>query len=101
MTMTKAAKSNNSDSAKQAPSPAKRIPGGLGRSSEFHGSINDAVLDLHRTVGNREVARLFRSGEIQAKFNIGTPGDIYEQEADRLADRVMRMPVPDVQAKPT
>jgi len=70
-----------------------------GRSSEAMHADN--ILDLHRTIGNREVARLFRSGEIQAKLNIGTPGDIYEQEADRLADRVMRMPVPDVQAKPT
>lgn len=28
---------------------------------------------------------------IQPKLKINTPGDIYEQEADRMADRVMRM----------
>jgi hypothetical protein len=30
--------------------------------------------------------------EAQAKLEIGRPGDIYEQEADRVAERVMRMP---------
>ncbi len=29
---------------------------------------------------------------IQAKLTIGQPNDKYEQEADRIADRVMRMP---------
>lgn len=32
-----------------------------------------------------------RSPVIQAKLTVGQPNDIYEQEADRLADRVMRM----------
>ena len=31
---------------------------------------------------------------IQAKLRVGQPGDIYEQEADRVADEVMRMPEP-------
>lgn len=31
-------------------------------------------------------------GKIQAKLTIGQPDDIYEQEADRIADQVMRMP---------
>jgi hypothetical protein len=30
--------------------------------------------------------------EIQTKLKIGEPGDKYEQEADRIADEVMRMP---------
>jgi hypothetical protein len=34
---------------------------------------------------------------IQAKLKVGQPGDIYEQEADRVADAVMRMPEPGVQ----
>jgi len=33
----------------------------------------------------------------QAKLKIGQPNDIYEQEADRVADQVMRMPDPVVQ----
>jgi len=30
--------------------------------------------------------------EIQTKLKVNAPGDIYEQEADRIADRVMRKP---------
>ncbi len=55
-------------------------------------SYADRVLHLQRTIGNREVSRLIRSGIIRAKLSIGQPGDIYEQEADRVADQVMRMP---------
>lgn len=29
---------------------------------------------------------------IQPKLNVSQPGDVYEQEADRVAERVMRMP---------
>lgn len=36
---------------------------------------------------------------VQAKLKIGQPGDKYEQEADRVADQVMRMPEPQVQRK--
>jgi hypothetical protein len=36
---------------------------------------------------------------IQAKLKVGQPGDIYEQEADRVADEVMRMPEPQVQGR--
>ncbi len=50
------------------------------------------ILYLQRTIGNRAVTRLFQSGVIQARLRHGTPNDIYEQEADRVADRVMRMP---------
>lgn len=34
---------------------------------------------------------------IQPKLTVNTPGDIYEQEADHLAEHVMRMPDPKVQ----
>jgi hypothetical protein len=36
---------------------------------------------------------------IQPKLTIGQPKDKYEQEADRVADQVMRMPEPTVQRK--
>lgn len=42
---------------------------------------------LQRTIGNRAVGRL-----IQAQLRVSQPGDIYEQEADRVAEQVMRMP---------
>ncbi len=54
-----------------------------------------ALLALQQTHGNRYVQRVV-SG-IQAKLKVGQPGDIYEQEADRVADAVMRMPEPRVQ----
>jgi hypothetical protein len=54
----------------------------------------DRILFLQRTVGNQAVQRLFKSGALQAKLMIGQPGDVYEQEADQVADAVMRMPEP-------
>jgi hypothetical protein len=54
-----------------------------------------ALLALQQTHGNRYVQRVV-SG-IQAKLVVGQPGDKYEQEADRVADAVMRMPEPGVQ----
>lgn len=35
---------------------------------------------------------VFAPAKIQQKLMVNTPGDVYEQEADRVADRVMRMP---------
>jgi hypothetical protein len=52
------------------------------------------LLALQRTHGNRYVQRVVAG--IQAKLKVGQPGDIYEQEADRVADAVMRMPEPEV-----
>jgi peptidoglycan hydrolase-like protein with peptidoglycan-binding domain len=37
---------------------------------------------------------------IQAKLTVGQPGDRYEQEADRVAEAVMRMPEPAVEGGP-
>lgn len=46
---------------------------------------------LQRTVGNQAMQRMLRTGGAQAKLTVNTPGDKYEQEADRVADQVMRM----------
>ncbi|WHZ15366.1 MAG: hypothetical protein OJF52_002210 [Nitrospira sp.] len=45
---------------------------------------------LQRAIGNQAVGRLLRSRSIQAKPQISQPGDLYEQEADRAAERVVR-----------
>ena len=50
-------------------------------------------LQLQRTVGNQAVLNMFCAGRIQAKLRISQPGDPFEQEADRVADQVMRMPL--------
>ena len=65
-------------------------------SPEFSQHVNasrkvDIINQLHQTYGNRHLQRM-----IQAKLKINQPNDKYEQEADRLADEVMRMPGPAV-----
>lgn len=47
------------------------------------------VLALQHAAGNQAV-----SGLIQAKLTVGPAGDQYEQEADRVAERVLSMPTP-------
>jgi len=81
------------------------------RKTDFSQSFRspvDQILSLQRTIGNQAVQRLFKvgggqrsavGGQTQAKVKISQPGDIYEQEADRVADAVMRMPEPQVVTK--
>lgn len=38
-----------------------------------------------------------RHSNVQTKLTVSTPGDQYEQEADRVAEQVMRMPAPTLQ----
>ncbi|NKE70353.1 eCIS core domain-containing protein [Candidatus Manganitrophus noduliformans] len=45
----------------------------------------DPIPHLQRTLGNQAVQRF-----IQRKLTVNTPGDRYEQEADHIADQVMR-----------
>src|SRR5574341_544676 len=58
----------------------------------------DSILLLQRTAGNQAVQRLIRSGALQAKLKISMPGDRYEQEADRVAERVVSS-MPPIQRK--
>ena len=64
-------------------------------SSMRDGERAPVLFALQRTHGNRYVQRVVAG--IQAKLVVGQPGDKYEQEADRVADAVMRMPEPRVQ----
>jgi len=54
----------------------------------------DRVIFFQRTIGNQAVQKLISREALQAKLRIGRPGDVYEQEADRVADAVLRMPEP-------
>ena len=72
--------------------PASSITPLSPASAPFH-----PILQLQRTVGNQEVERLLSSPRLQAKLAISQPGNVYEQEADRIAERVMRMPAPVIQ----
>ena len=51
--------------------------------------VADRVAVLQNTIGNGAVERLFRAGMLQAKLRLGRPNDLYEQEADRVADQVI------------
>ena len=74
--------SRNNDCCRSANSPAEKI------------------MFLQRTAGNQAVQSFIKSRALQAKLKIGQPNDIYEQEADRVAEQVMRMPEPGVQRQP-
>jgi hypothetical protein len=54
-------------------------------------SFDNRIKRLHQNIGNQAMQRLCMSGQIQASLEIGQPNDIYEQEAHRVADQVMRM----------
>ena len=60
------------------------------RGSKFHVS----------PISNQAMQRALKSHVLQAKLTVNQPGDIYEQEADRVADAVMRMPEPGAVASP-
>ena len=53
------------------------------------GPRHSPLISLQRAMGNQAVGRM-----LQTKLTVSEPGDIYEQEADRSADQVMRMPDP-------
>jgi hypothetical protein len=79
---------------------AKRNPAaGRLNSRTCNGSLSSRVAVLQRCIGNQAVQRLSTSGILQAKLQIGQSHDIYEQEADRLAEQVMRMPVAVIRMK--
>ena len=108
----------------QTTSAKSTIPGRghFGQSPEVR-----SILHLQRTIGNQAVQRMLQTdaeqpevgltgpasprfghdfsripihppaGAIQTKLAINEPGDSYEQEADRVAEQVMRTPEPQLQ----
>ena len=73
---------------------AHKMPGILRRAKLYDGSLAPAEVQmLQRTIGNRAVARLIEPRPrltIQAKLTIGAPDDVYEREADSVAEHVMK-----------
>src|SRR5262249_33773465 len=72
--------------AKVEPRPAP-LAGGLA-----------GLLQMQRSQGNQAVQRALKT-ILQPKLTVNRPGDRYEQEADRVADGVLRMPVSGAQRK--
>lgn len=68
---------------------------------DFHssGSFGNRIPQPQRNTDNQAVQRSIKSGALQAKLRVSQPNDIYEQEADRIAEQVMRMPDPAIQKK--
>jgi hypothetical protein len=48
--------------------------------------------ELQRSYGNAYVQRLLRSHALQAKLTVNPPDDIYEKEADQIAEMVTKSP---------
>ncbi len=74
---------------------SKRTMASKAKKTDFRPSASlpeNRIFPLQQSIGNQALQRLLRSGGIQAKLSIGQPNDKYEQEADRVADQVMRMP---------
>jgi len=57
-------------------------------------SRRDYIQHLQRTVGNHAVERLWKSGWLQKKLNIGPSKNRYELEADAVAEKVVSMDAP-------
>lgn len=77
--------------AKQSPvKPAlKNAP-----SSEAGANPADVQRNYHRAVGNTFISRILPGRQyVQTSLKVSEPGDRYEQEADRVANRIMRMPM--------
>ena len=70
-----------------------------------HSTLQDSrssspMLDLQRTRGNQFVQRFLLGQMVQRKLAVNEPGDRFEQEADRMADQVMRMSAPEARRPP-
>jgi Domain of unknown function (DUF4157) len=83
--------------SRQSRQPRERVPAAGPGTSQVAPHF---VLDVQRAAGNQAVAGLVHGLSVtlarralQAKLTVSHPYDPHEQEADRIADRVMRMPV--------
>ncbi len=59
---------------------------------ERHNAATSKIHELspaQETAGNLAMQRLFHSGALQPKLTVSQPGDVDEQEADRIADEVV------------
>ena len=72
--------------------PSSRNEGIVGPSTTIQGRPTARILWMQQTLGNQAVQQFLRSGLIQPKLRVGAPGDVYEQEADRVAEQVIGMP---------
>jgi hypothetical protein len=77
------------------------------KTAEFHSKAQDhksfskeqsCFFDVPiQPAGNLAAQRLLRSGAIRPKLAVSQLGDIYEREAEHVADQIMRVPEPSLQ----
>lgn len=96
---SRSAKQQTTDSKYLSPAPAGPAPGpqlsAVQRAVVDLGAASPAdILALQQTHGNRATQRLLARRAVQAKLTVGPADDKYEQEADRVADRVMSASAP-------
>lgn len=61
-----------------------------------HSFLNSPLANPRSTLSD-DTRSLWQSGRLQAKLAVSQPDDLYEQEADHVAEQVMRMPALTVQ----
>src|SRR5947209_8149292 len=98
--MTKASERIRSKTSSRARAPSSAAPPQATSSSPAihlaHAAVNPGqaspadMLSLQHAYGNGAVQRLLANQGVQAKLTVGAAHDSYEQEADRMADQVMR-----------
>ncbi|BAY29886.1 hypothetical protein NIES2107_17300 [Nostoc carneum NIES-2107] len=76
-------------------STVQRKPAFESENNQVQAHRQHQLLQLQRQLGNRAVTQI-----IQARLTVGKANDVYEQEANRVADTVMRMPDSPVQRLP-
>ncbi len=76
---------------------SEAIKSNTGKSSQPAGSITRPIA-THQSSGVKSILSSGKSKRIQPKLRISTPGDVFEREADRVAEQVMRMPDPRLSA---
>ena len=79
-------------------SPTKRPASAMmhRRTAPSTTSIGLPAAAAHRA----QIRQILEAPCVQAKLTIGSPNDKYEQEADRVAEQVMRMPEPKLHRQP-
>jgi len=99
---------NESVSKERVSKPSPKEPESLTQQSPDSTAIQRArlgdpsltpsdVTALQGTIGNRAIGRLLKRSlpTVQPKLTVNAPGDQFEQEADRVAEEVLNMPVAD------
>ena len=97
MSFALAHQSKNKQGHNKTSTPVKRSSHGGGVNLAM--TSHDSIIHLQQTIGNQAIQRLLRSNarndarktDTQRKLKVSEPGDVYEQEADKVAEQVMRM----------